>query len=154
MIGLLCLFLALLDYGLLDFAPRLKVLVGIVQAEVPVVRGDNPRGCQEKTRRARSMRPSRKARYGRTIMVRDTVKLKSTRSGVMQDGWSTQGYRYQQRRCAADDLVFGAEKRLTSNGRLEKQTARADHGAVLARLRSLSPQHRKEALLHIEHRIF
>jgi hypothetical protein len=33
-----------------------------------------------------------KARYGRTIMVRDTAKLKNTRSGVMQDGWSTQGY--------------------------------------------------------------
>jgi len=51
------------------------------------------------------------ARYGRTIMVRDIVKLKSTRSGVMQDGWSTQGYRYQQRRCEEDGLVFGAEIR-------------------------------------------
>ena len=48
-----------------------------------------------------------KARYGRTVMVRDIAKLKSSRSGVMQDGWSTQGYRYQQRRCDEDDLVFG-----------------------------------------------
>jgi len=35
-----------------------------------------------------------KARYGRTLMVHDTVRLKGTRSGLMQDGWSTQGYRY------------------------------------------------------------
>jgi energy-coupling factor transporter ATP-binding protein EcfA2 len=52
-----------------------------------------------------------KARYGRTVMVRDIAKLKSTRSGVMQDGWSTQGYRYQQRRMAEEDLVLGAETR-------------------------------------------
>jgi hypothetical protein len=32
-----------------------------------------------------------KARYGRTITVRDTGTLRTTRSGVMQDGWSTQG---------------------------------------------------------------
>ena len=52
-----------------------------------------------------------KARYGRTTIVHDTARLKSTRSGVMQDGWSTQGYRYQQRRYAEEDLVFGAEIR-------------------------------------------
>jgi Putative exonuclease SbcCD, C subunit/P-loop containing region of AAA domain len=52
-----------------------------------------------------------KARYGRTHRVHDTVALKNTRSGIMQDGWSTQGYRYQQRRCPDEDLVFGAEIR-------------------------------------------
>lgn len=52
-----------------------------------------------------------KARYGRTVMVRDIAKLKSTRSGVMQDGWSTQGYRYQQRKMSDEDLVLGAETR-------------------------------------------
>ena len=52
-----------------------------------------------------------KARYGRTILVRDIAKLKNTRSGVMQDGWSTQGYRYQQRRLPDEDLVLGAETR-------------------------------------------
>jgi P-loop containing region of AAA domain len=52
-----------------------------------------------------------KARYGRTLVVHDTATLKSTRSGIMQDGWSTQGYRYQQRRYAEEDLVFGAEIR-------------------------------------------
>jgi hypothetical protein len=52
-----------------------------------------------------------KARYGRTIQVHDNDKLKSTRSGVMQDGWSTQGYRYQQRRCPDEGMVFGAEIR-------------------------------------------
>jgi energy-coupling factor transporter ATP-binding protein EcfA2 len=52
-----------------------------------------------------------KARYGRTVMVHDTAVLKITRSGIMQDGWSTQGYRYQQRRCWDEDLVFGAEIR-------------------------------------------
>ena len=52
-----------------------------------------------------------KARYGRTLRVDDTATLKSTRSGVMKDGWSTQGYRYQQRRFAEEDLVFGAEIR-------------------------------------------
>lgn len=62
-----------------------------------------------------------KARYGRTIMVRDTTRLKSTRSGVMEDGWSTQGYRYQQRRCAEDDLVFGAEIRRRQRDLLMKR---------------------------------
>jgi energy-coupling factor transporter ATP-binding protein EcfA2 len=52
-----------------------------------------------------------KARYGRTVRVQDTVTLKNARSGIMQDGWSTQGYRYQQRRCSEEDLVFGAEIR-------------------------------------------
>jgi energy-coupling factor transporter ATP-binding protein EcfA2 len=52
-----------------------------------------------------------KARYGRTLRVQDTVTLKNTRSGLMQDGWSTQGYRYQQRRYSDEDLVFGAEIR-------------------------------------------
>ena len=52
-----------------------------------------------------------KARYGRTIRVADTATLKMTRSGVMQDGWSTQGYRYQQRRSTDDDLVIGADIR-------------------------------------------
>lgn len=52
-----------------------------------------------------------KARYGRTLMIRDTATLKKTRSGIMQDGWSTQGYRYQQRLCSEEDLVFGAEIR-------------------------------------------
>lgn len=52
-----------------------------------------------------------KARYGRTVTVDDTATLKNTRSGVMQDGWSTQGYRYQQRLCSEEDLVFGAEIR-------------------------------------------
>jgi energy-coupling factor transporter ATP-binding protein EcfA2 len=52
-----------------------------------------------------------KARYGRTLMVRDTGTLRRTRSGIMQDGWSTQGYRYQQRLCLEEDLVFGAEIR-------------------------------------------
>jgi len=52
-----------------------------------------------------------KARYGRTLMVRDTETLRRTRSGIMQDGWSTQGYRYQQRLCVEEDLVFGAEIR-------------------------------------------
>ncbi|WFU40779.1 SbcC/MukB-like Walker B domain-containing protein [Bradyrhizobium sp. CB82] len=52
-----------------------------------------------------------KARYGRTIRVHDTDTLKGTRSGVMQDGWSTQGYRYQQRRCPDEEMVFGAEIR-------------------------------------------
>jgi len=52
-----------------------------------------------------------KARYGRTVMVNDTTTLKNTRSGVMRDGWSTQGYRYQQRRLPEEDLVFGAEIR-------------------------------------------
>lgn len=52
-----------------------------------------------------------KARYGRTIMVNDTATLKNTRSGIMQDGWSTSGYRYQQRRLPEEELVFGAEIR-------------------------------------------
>lgn len=52
-----------------------------------------------------------KARYGRTLLVHDTATLKGTRSGVMQDGWSTQGYRYQQRLSSDEDLVFGAEIR-------------------------------------------
>ena len=52
-----------------------------------------------------------KARYGRTLMVRDTETLRRTRSGIMQDGWSTQGYRYQQRLSPEEDLVFGAEIR-------------------------------------------
>lgn len=52
-----------------------------------------------------------KARYGRTSIVHDTATLKSTRSGVMQDGWSTQGYRYQRRLLPDDELVFGAEIR-------------------------------------------
>jgi predicted nuclease with TOPRIM domain len=52
-----------------------------------------------------------KARYGRTLRVSDTVILKNTRSGLMQDGWSTQGYRYQRRHCLDEDLVFGAEIR-------------------------------------------
>lgn len=52
-----------------------------------------------------------KARYGRTVMVRDIAKLRNMRSGVMQDGWSTQGYRYQQRRTPDEDLVLGAETR-------------------------------------------
>jgi hypothetical protein len=52
-----------------------------------------------------------KARYGRTVMVSDTNTLKNTRSGIMRDGWSTQGYRYQQRLCSDDALVFGADIR-------------------------------------------
>lgn len=52
-----------------------------------------------------------KARYGRTHMVHDTTTLRGTRSGIMQDGWSTQGYRYQQRLSLEEDLVFGAEIR-------------------------------------------
>jgi energy-coupling factor transporter ATP-binding protein EcfA2 len=52
-----------------------------------------------------------KARYGRTLMVRDTETLRKTRSGIMPDGWSTQGYRYQQRLSPEEDLVFGAEIR-------------------------------------------
>ncbi len=36
----------------------------------------------------------------------------------MQDGWSTQGYRYQQRRCAEEDMVFGAEIRRRQRERL------------------------------------
>jgi Putative exonuclease SbcCD, C subunit/P-loop containing region of AAA domain len=52
-----------------------------------------------------------KARYGRTVTVHNVGVLKNTRSGVMQDGWSTLGYRYQQRNCADDDMVFGAEIR-------------------------------------------
>ncbi|UPK05917.1 SbcC/MukB-like Walker B domain-containing protein [Bradyrhizobium sp. 170] len=52
-----------------------------------------------------------KARYGRTLTVRDTETLRRTRSGIMQDGWSTQGYRYQQRLSPDEDLVFGAEIR-------------------------------------------
>jgi hypothetical protein len=59
-----------------------------------------------------------KARYGRTLVVRDTATLKSTRSGIMQDGWSTQGYRYQQRRYPEEDLVFGAEIRRRQRERL------------------------------------
>lgn len=51
------------------------------------------------------------ARYGRTLMVQDTETLRRTRSGIMQDGWSTQGYRYQQRFSSEEDLVFGAEIR-------------------------------------------
>jgi Putative exonuclease SbcCD, C subunit/P-loop containing region of AAA domain len=59
-----------------------------------------------------------KARYGRTLVVHDTAALKSTRSGIMQDGWSTQGYRYQQRRYAEEDMVFGAEIRRRQRERL------------------------------------
>lgn len=52
-----------------------------------------------------------KARYGRTLRITDTETLRKTRSGMMRDGWSTQGYRYQQRLAAEEDLVFGAEIR-------------------------------------------
>ena len=59
-----------------------------------------------------------KARYGRTVVVQDIARLRTTRSGVMKDGWSTQGYRYQQRRCSEDDLVLGAEMRRQLRERL------------------------------------
>jgi energy-coupling factor transporter ATP-binding protein EcfA2 len=79
-----------------------------------------------------------KARYGRTVMVADTNALKNARSGIMQDGWSTQGYRYQQRRLPEEELVFGAEIRrkqrealLRRGVALEKETEQIRNRKVM-----------------------
>ena len=73
-------------------------------------------------------------------MVRDVAKLKSTRSGAMQDGWSTQGYLYQQCKLPEEDLVLGAETRRKQRDSLllrlkhvgkQRQCSNTSHGNIL-----------------------